>query len=51
MLAVVESRRKVYNLLAELFLTPIPTPGSEYAQKFFNALVNLEKLSDQGDYG
>ncbi|KUO63821.1 MAG: hypothetical protein APF84_14455 [Gracilibacter sp. BRH_c7a] len=51
MLTVVESRRSVYNLLAELFLNPIPTPGSEYAQKFSEALGDLARLPDQGDYG
>lgn len=51
MLSVVENRRNVYNLLAELFLVPIPTPGSEYAQKFFEAFKDLDNLSDEGDYG
>jgi len=51
MLEVAESRRNVYNLLAELFLIPIPTPGAEYVQKFAQAIDNLPDLPGPGDYG
>ncbi len=51
MLAVAESRRNVYNLLAELFLNAIPTPGHEYAHRFLEAVREPENLPDSGDYG
>lgn len=50
MLSVAESRSRVYNLLAELFLQPIATPGSDYAHRLFSAIGELESLPDQGDY-
>lgn len=51
MLEVVENRRNIYNFLAGLFLTPIPTPGHEYALRLFEAVEDLRGFPGQGDYG
>jgi TorA maturation chaperone TorD len=45
MLTVVRNRKRVYLFLAELFLTPIPTPGYEYAQRFCKAIDDFTDYS------
>lgn len=48
--AVVENRRRVYDFLAQLFLNPIPTPGSEYVKRFCDAIGDFSDYSELEDY-
>ncbi len=50
MLTVAQNRSKVYDFLAQLFLNPIPTPGSEYAKKFCAAIDDFPGFSELADY-
>jgi putative dimethyl sulfoxide reductase chaperone len=50
MLVVAQGRRAVYDFLARLFLTPIPTPGHDYTDMFLRAFDDYACVSDLDDF-
>lgn len=50
MLTAVQGRQAVYEFLAQLFLTPIPTPGHDYAATFLRAIDDYACFSELDDF-
>jgi TorA maturation chaperone TorD len=50
MLAAAQGRHAVYDFLAQLFLTPIPTPGHDCARTYLRAIEDYACVSDLEDF-
>lgn len=50
LVAVAQGRQAVYDFLARLFVTPIPTPGHDYAETFLRAIDDYACYSDLDDF-